>query len=112
MIKWLPLDDLGRVQTLLGVQVGGRLVNQVHVRRLAQTQRQGHALQLSSRQVQHLHTYTEVVIAVRYHLKYCHLIGGEVINGETMTSLHPSLVLSIFCKYIHNIGVNTKVATM
>lgn len=42
-----PLDDLGRHDALLRVQVGGGLVDQVHVGRLAQAERDGHTLQLA-----------------------------------------------------------------
>lgn len=51
------------METLFGVKVGGRLVNQVHVRWLAQAQGQGNTLQLSSRQVLHLqHRYEKQLV--------------------------------------------------
>ena len=42
------------MQTLLGVQVGRRLVDQIDVGRLAQAQRDGYTLQLTTGQVAHL----------------------------------------------------------
>ena len=48
------LDNLGADEPLLRVQVGGGLVNQVHVGRLAEAQRHSHTLQLTARQVLHL----------------------------------------------------------
>ena len=35
--NYSPLDDLGGVETLLRVEVGGRLVNEVDISRLTQT---------------------------------------------------------------------------
>lgn len=49
-----PLDDAGCHQSLLRVQVRRRLVNQVNVRRLPQTQSQGDSLQLPTGQVLNL----------------------------------------------------------
>lgn len=49
-----PLDDPGGHQSLLGVQVGRGLVDQVDVGWFAQTQREGDSLQLTTRQVLHL----------------------------------------------------------
>ena len=51
------LDDLGGHQSLLGVQVGRRLVDQVDVGRLAQTQGQGDALELTTGQILDLKLY-------------------------------------------------------
>mmetsp|Transcript_9373 Transcript_9373/g.28171 ORF Transcript_9373/g.28171 Transcript_9373/m.28171 type:complete len:354 (+) Transcript_9373:2157-3218(+) len=48
------LDHLSGNNTLLGVQVGGGLVDEVHVGGHAQAHGDGHSLQLSSRQVLHL----------------------------------------------------------
>lgn len=53
-----PLDDPGGHQSLLGVQVGRGLVDQVHVGRFAQTQCEGDSLQLTTRQVLHLQAET------------------------------------------------------
>lgn len=53
-----PLDDPGGHQSLLGVQVGRGLVDQVDVGRFAQTQREGDSLQLTTRQVLHLQAQT------------------------------------------------------
>lgn len=49
-----PLDDPSSHQSLLGVQVGRRFVNQVNVSWFAQTQCEGDSLQLTTRQVLHL----------------------------------------------------------
>ena len=46
-----PLDDLGSDQPLFRVQVGGGLVDQVDVGRLAQAQGHGHTLQFPARQI-------------------------------------------------------------
>lgn len=49
-----PLDDAGRHQSLLGVQVRRRLVNQVNIRRFPQTQSQSNSLQLPTGKVLNL----------------------------------------------------------
>lgn len=49
-----PLDDAGGHQSLLGVQVRRRLVNQVNVGRFPQTQSESDSLQLTTRQVLNL----------------------------------------------------------
>lgn len=49
-----PLDDPGSHQSLLGVQVGRRFIDQVNVSWFAQTQCEGNSLQLTTRQVLHL----------------------------------------------------------
>mmetsp|Transcript_16970 Transcript_16970/g.36917 ORF Transcript_16970/g.36917 Transcript_16970/m.36917 type:complete len:509 (-) Transcript_16970:689-2215(-) len=46
-----PLDRLGGDDALLGVEVGGGLVDEVDVRRLPQAHRDGHALQLAAGEV-------------------------------------------------------------
>ncbi len=46
--------DLGGYDALLGVEVGGGLVDEVDVGRGSQRQSNGHALQLTSTQVLHL----------------------------------------------------------
>lgn len=53
-----PLDDPGGHQSLLGVQVGRGLVDQVDVGWFAQTQCEGDSLQLTTRQVLHLQAET------------------------------------------------------
>jgi len=60
------LYHFGRHETLLRIQVGRRLVNEVHVGRFAQTQDDGHALQFTARQVLHL-LVDDVVDAQRLH---------------------------------------------
>lgn len=52
-----PLDDFCRVQTLFGVQVGRRFVDEVHISRFAQAQRKSDSLQLATGEVQHLNIY-------------------------------------------------------
>ena len=42
------------MKTLLRIEVGGRLINQVDIRWFTQAQRQRHSLQLSSRQILNL----------------------------------------------------------
>ena len=49
-----PLDDLGGHQPLLGVEVGGGFVDEVHVGGFAEAQRHCNALQLTAGQVLHL----------------------------------------------------------
>lgn len=49
-----PLDDAGGHQSLLGVQVSRRLVNQVNISRFPQTQSESNSLQLTTRQVRNL----------------------------------------------------------
>ena len=49
-----PFDDSGGHQSLLRVQVGRRLVDQVNVSWFPQTQSEGDSLQLTTRQVLHL----------------------------------------------------------
>lgn len=50
----IPLNDSGGHQSLLGVQVGGGLIDEVHVGRFSQTEREGDSLQLTSGQVLYL----------------------------------------------------------
>lgn len=54
LMPYLPLDDFRRVETLLGIEVGARLVNKVDVRRLAQTDHDRHSLELTTRKILHL----------------------------------------------------------
>lgn len=49
-----PLDDPGGHQSLLRVQVGRRLVDQVNIGWFPQTQSESDSLQLTTRQVLHL----------------------------------------------------------
>jgi len=49
-----PLDDFGSDDTLLGIKVGGRLVDQVDVGAEAQGNDEGDALELTAGQVWHL----------------------------------------------------------
>lgn len=58
-----PLDNAGCHQSLLGVQVRRRLVNQVNVRRFPQTQSQSDPLQLSTGQVLNLRDRRRVSVA-------------------------------------------------
>lgn len=48
---YVPLDDAGGHDSLLRVEVGRRLVNEVNVRGLSQSDDQRHSLELSSREV-------------------------------------------------------------
>ena len=80
----LPLDDLGGVESLLRVEVGGGLVDEVDVGRLAQAQRQGHALQLATGQVLNLRT-------THSHYRPCHNnsyhLVKDTINTFTLQAL-------------------------
>jgi len=78
-VKNEALDDLGGDQTLLGIQVGGRLVHQVHVGGLAQAQRQSHSLQLSSRQILNFLIH-HVVDSHRLHY-ICHKLKKKETNN-------------------------------
>lgn len=49
-----PLDDPGSHQSLLRVQVGRRLIDQVNISWFPQTQSESDSLQLTTRQVLHL----------------------------------------------------------
>eukprot|EP00970_Alexandrium_tamarense_P017896 scaffold12330_cov117-Alexandrium_tamarense.AAC.1 len=48
-----PLDSLGTVDTLLTIQVGTGLINEVHISGSTQGQTDGKPLQLSTRMVLH-----------------------------------------------------------
>lgn len=57
-----PLDDTGGHQSLLGVQVRRRLVNQVNIGRFTQTQSESNSLQLTTRQVRNLKVGVDVSV--------------------------------------------------
>ena len=66
-----PFDDLGGMKTLLRIEVGRRLIDQVDVGGLAQAERQSHTLQLTSGQVLHLLSNHSGVIAIYRKLNIC-----------------------------------------
>lgn len=58
-----PLDDTSGHQSLLGVQVRRRLVNQVNVSWFPQTQSESNSLQLTARQVWNLKVGVDVSVS-------------------------------------------------
>lgn len=67
-----PFDDFGGVKTLLRVQVGRGLVNQVDIGRFAKGEDDGDALQLTARQVLHLQIHQHI------HCEWFHHITDEL----------------------------------
>mmetsp|Transcript_10961 Transcript_10961/g.37287 ORF Transcript_10961/g.37287 Transcript_10961/m.37287 type:complete len:249 (+) Transcript_10961:636-1382(+) len=66
------LNHLCGHDALLRVEVGGGLVDEVDVRRLAQAEREGHALELPAREVHH------VLVNERVHIEGLHHVRNEL----------------------------------
>ena len=104
--------DFGGNDALLGVQVGGGLIDQVDVSRSAQRQRDGHTLQLPSTQILHLHSHDHSSFTHLTSLQFTSLIlksdwqvrpGTGVCGcmpaclGEVTQSLSPHRKASMTC---------------
>ncbi len=89
----VALDDLGRVQTLLRVQVRRRLVDQVHVGRLAQTQADSHTLQLTTGQVLDLLVHELLDLQRFQHVRVELRVNGRVADTRHQQRLHVAVKL-------------------
>lgn len=85
----VPLDDTSGNDTLFGIEVGGRLVDQVDVGGFTEGEDDGDSLQLSSRerrdQVVHdvleLHRLHDVRVELGVHVRGAHLLEEQFSNG-------------------------------
>lgn len=98
-----PLDDPGCHQSLLGVQVGRGLVDQVDVGRFAQTQCEGNSLQLTTGQVLHLQAETGDTPVVNRRLRIP--AGGETTWCLTYILVNDALNLH----GLHDVGDELRV---